>query len=161
MKIISLLTTSLLLAACATAPRPLQGQFSSVLPDAASRASASGESVRWGGRIVSVEPQAQRSCFEVIALPLTAAGRPRQVDRSEGRFIACRAGFYDPEVFQAGREITISGRVQGFESRKVGDFDYRYPVVGADVVYLWPERREHDAHDRAMLWGPVGFGPWW
>lgn len=164
MKTFPVLATTLLLAACATAPRPLQGQYSSLLPADASRASASGESVRWGGRIVSVEPQAQRSCFEIVALPLTASGRPRQVDRSEGRFIACRAGFYDPEVFQPGREITISGRVQGFESRKVGDFDYRYPVVGADVVYLWPERREYDAYDRAAAWGPYGFGPfgpWW
>ena len=164
MKTFPVIASTLLLAACATAPRPLQGQFSTVLPADASRASASGEAVRWGGRIVSVEPFAERSCFEIIALPLTASGRPRQVDRSEGRFIACRAGFYDPEVFQPGREITISGHIQGFESRKVGDFDYRYPVVGADVVYLWPERREHDGYDRAAAWGPYGFGPfgpWW
>lgn len=161
MKILPLLGASLLLAACATAPRPLQGQFSSLVPDAAARTGAAGESVRWGGRIVSVEPQRESSCFEVVALPLTPSGRPRQVDRSEGRFIACRAGFYDPEVFQAGRELTIAGRIQRFESRRVGDFDYRYPVVGADVIYLWPERRERDAYDRAMFWGPVGFGPWW
>ena len=161
MKTLPLFVSTLLLAACATAPRPLQGQFSSVLPDDAARASASGESVRWGGRIVSVDLQAQRSCFEVVALPLSTSGRPRQVDRSEGRFIACRAGFYDPEVFQAGREITISGRIQGFESRRVGDFDYRYPIVAAEVVYLWPERREYDRYDRAAVWGPYGFGPWW
>jgi outer membrane lipoprotein len=65
-------------------------------------------------------------------------------DRSEGRFIACRAGFYDPAVFTAGREVTIAGTVTGFEARRIGDYDYRYPRVAADVIYLWPERRDRD-----------------
>lgn len=159
MKTFLALTLGLVLSACASAPTPLQGQYSALLPDDAARRQASGELVRWGGRIVSVEPQSQRSCFEIIALPLAASGRPLKVDRSEGRFIACRAGFYEPEVFKTGREITISGRIEGFESRKVGDFDYRYPRVAADVVYLWPERRERYLYDRPIIYGP--HGPWW
>ena len=159
MKTFLTLTASLALSACASAPRPLQGQYANLYPDDAASQSSVGTTVRWGGRIVAVDPQSQRSCFEIVAMPLSGTGRPLQVDRSEGRFIACRAGFYDPEVFQAGREITVSGRVDGFETRTVGDFDYRYPLVAADVVYLWPERREHDYRDRPILYGP--YGPWW
>ena len=45
-------------------------------------------------------------------------------------------------VFSAGREITVTGSITGFETRKVGDYDYRYPIVAADVVYLWPVRQD-------------------
>ena len=144
MKVPTAVALTLALAACATAPKPLQGQFSPLLPEAAAQGETSGELVRWGGRIVSVDPQSQRSCFEIVSAPLHSSARPRNVDHSEGRFIACRAGFYDPEVFKAGREVTISGRVEGFETRKVGEFNYRYPRVAADVVYLWPKRRDND-----------------
>jgi len=132
------------LAGCATAPKPLQGQFYNVLPGEASRTSASAQAVRWGGRIVKVEPQADRSCFEIVGQRLDGNGQPRRDDRSEGRFIACRSGFYDPEVFKAGREVTITGHIEAFEDRKIGGYDYRYPRVQADVVYLWPERRDVD-----------------
>ena len=154
MKLFTAIVMSLGLVACASAPRPLHGEFSTLLPDEAAQRGATGELVRWGGRIVSVEPQRDHSCFEIVAAPLGQGGRPRMVDRSDGRFIACRNGFYDPEVFQEGREITITGRIDGFQTRKVGDFDYRYPRVAADVVYLWPELRQ-----RGMGFeGPVFYG---
>jgi outer membrane lipoprotein len=47
-------------------------------------------------------------------------------------------------VFQAGREITVVGRIEGFETRKVGEFDYRYARVTADAIYLWSERKDVD-----------------
>jgi outer membrane lipoprotein len=136
--------TSLALAGCVSPPKPLQGQFSALTPEQAVQREGAGEIVRWGGRIVLVEPGSQSSCFEVVAAPLGSTGRPQVVDRSLGRFIACRAGFYDPEVFMEGREVTISGRVEAFETRKVGNYDYRYPRVAAEVIYLWPERRDVD-----------------
>jgi outer membrane lipoprotein len=158
MKLFSVLALAAALTACATAPKPLQGQFSTLLPTDAANHDATGELVRWGGRIVSVEPRSQSSCFEIVGAPLASNGRPRDVDRSEGRFIACRNGFYDPQVFEAGREVTVSGRIDGSETHKVGDYDYHYPRVAADVVYLWPERRESD--DYFMFRPSLSFG-WW
>ena len=159
MKSILAAALALALAACATAPRPLQGEFSALLPADAAKRQAAGEVVRWGGHIVNVDPQMQRSCFEIVAAPLGGDGRPRDVDRSEGRFIACRAGFYDPEVFKSGREVTISGRIEGFESRKVGGFDYPYPRVAADVVYLWPEKSRRDVIVQSPF--VIGYSRWW
>ena len=138
------LLASLAAAGCATTPKPLQGAFAPVQPGEVVRSGATGDLVRWGGRVVKVEPLADRSCFEIVGVRLGGDGRPLARDQSDGRFIACRAGFYDPEVFQAGREVTIIGRTAGFENRKVGDYDYRYPRVDADVVYLWPERKDVD-----------------
>ena len=153
------LAAAALLAGCVTAPRPLQGQFSALRPDEAAAREATGEVVRWGGRIVSVEPQADRSCFEIVGAPLGDGGRPRRVDASEGRFLACRAGFYDPEVFQPGREVTVTGHVEGVEMRKVGAYDYRYPRVAAEVIYLWPELRPQDLQPR--FYGSFGWGRGW
>lgn len=135
---------TLALAGCVTTPKPLQGAFAPVQPGEVVRSGATGDLVRWGGRVVKVEPLAERSCFEIVGVRLGNDGRPLARDQSDGRFIACREGFYDPEVFQAGREVTIIGQVSGFETRKVGDYDYRYPRVDADVIYLWPERKDVD-----------------
>ena len=133
-----------LVSGCVSAPKALQGPFAPIAPGDAVRAGTTGESVRWGGRIVEVEPQSTRTCFEVVSVRLGADGRPTRQDQSSGRFLACRPGFYDPQIFKPGREITLSGRVTGFEDRKIGEYDYRYPRIDADVVYLWPERRNVD-----------------
>jgi len=145
----------LLLAGCVSAPQPLQGQFAVLSPKQAVEQQAAGEHVRWGGRVVQVDPQAARSCFKIIAFALDGAGRPLKRDQSEGRFIACREGFFDPEVFQAGREVTVAGTIEGFETRKVGEYDYRYARVSADVVYLWPERKDPPEiimHPQPFFW---------
>lgn len=151
------LLTAAALGGCVTAPAPLQGQFSPVQPEEAVARGQPGDQVRWGGRIVNVRTEKLHSCIEIVGAPLDAAGRPRRVDHSTGRFIACRSGFYEPQVFAPGRELTVSGRIDGFESGKIGDYDYRYPRVAADVVYLWPERRELDPY----LHPNFGFGFGW
>lgn len=133
-----------LLAGCVSVPKALEGQFAPLDPAAAVQAGVTDEQVRWGGRIVKVEPLADQSCFEIVGVRLGSDGRPLANDQSSGRFLACRSGFYEPEIFQPGREVTVSGRIDGYETRKVGDYDYRYPRLAADVVYLWPERRDVD-----------------
>jgi outer membrane lipoprotein len=144
MKSLLPLAAALLLAGCVTAPKALQGEFAGIEPGQAARDGGLGERVRWGGRIVAVDPQAASTCFEIVGVRLGSDGRPLARDQSSGRFLACRTGFYDPEIFKAGREITITGQVDGHEDRKVGQYDYRYPRLAADVVFLWPERRDVD-----------------
>lgn len=148
----------LALAGCATAPKPLQGDFAAAPSQADA---ANGQKVRWGGEIIRIVNAADRSCFEVLARPLDASARPLRRDRSEGRFLACRSGFYDPAVFEAGRDITVTGTVDGSELRKVGDYDYRYPRVAADVIYLWSEREMVNyAYPSPWFYDPF-WRPWW
>jgi outer membrane lipoprotein len=142
--LVPLACLAVLLAGCASAPAPLQGTFSPILPAEAATRGATGEHVRWGGQLVAVHNEANQSCFEVVGKALGMDGRPQVRDHSEGRFIACRAGFYDPAVFTAGREVTVAGTITGFETRRIDQYDYRYPRVDAEVVYLWPERRDVD-----------------
>ena len=132
----------LALGGCATVPAPLQGNFAALAPGAATQRDATGESVRWGGTIAEVETLAGQTCFQLVGRPLDDATRPIMSDRPEARFLACRQGFYEPQVFAKGRSLTVTGHIVGYETRKVGDYDYRQPKVAADVVYLWPKRQQ-------------------
>lgn len=153
------------LAGCATVPAPLQGQFPPTTPrEAVASAGASNEAVRWGGEIINVDTRANHTCFEILGRALDSIARPVTSDPSAGRFLACRNGFYDPEEFKRGREITVVGHLDGTEQAKVGDFDYTYPRVAADTVYLWPERPLYVASPYYYdpWWGPGwGWGPYW
>ncbi len=138
---ITLCIATALLAACATQPKPLQGQFQALTPHEAVIGNQTGAIVRWGGRIIRTEPRPDRTCFEVISTKLTSDGRPYWAsDDTWGRFIACRTGFYDPALFAPNREVTFTGRIEGYEDRKVEGYTYKFPRVTADVVYLWPQR---------------------
>ena len=151
-----------LLGACATIPAPLQGQYAPITPrDAASNAN-NVAAVRWGGEIINVEPRANETCFEVLARELDASARPLDRDPSDGRFIACRNGFYDPEEFKRGRNITVVGQLNGTEQGKVGEFNYTYPRIAADAIYLWPRRTMMAASPYYDPFGPWwGYGPYW
>ena len=156
------LLAATLLAACATQPVPLQGQYAAITPHEAAARDSTGAVVRWGGRIVEVEPKPNETCFEMISTRLDASGRPRWgSDEVGGRFIACRTGFYDPALFQQDREVTFAGRIDGYETRKIGGYDYRFPRVVADVVYLWPVRDRVDVIERPVpYWWGAPWG-WW
>ena len=155
------LFAALALAACATQPLPLRGQYTPITPHDAAARDFTGAVVRWGGRIVAVEPQANRTCFEMLSTQLDASGRPRWAsDEVGGRFIACRTGFYDPALFEQNREVTFAGRIDGYETRKIGGYDYRFPRLAADVVYLWPVRDHVDVIERPVPYWWGGWG-WW
>ena len=145
-----------LLVACASQPQPLQGEFAEVSPRQAAEQDNTGIVVRWGGRIVRTEPHENRTCFEMISTRLDVYGRPYwATDDVGGRFIACRTGFYDPAVFEVNREVTFTGRLEGYDQRKIGGYDYRFPRLAADVVYLWPVRERTDVLTYPAPW------PWW
>lgn len=150
----------LVLAGCATAPKPLQGEFDADTPRAQV---ADGQRVRWGGTIIDVQPKPEETCIQVLGKALSGNARPMFSDDSEGRFVACRQGFYDPAVFAQGREVTVTGTAAGTELRKIGEYDYPLPRVAADVIYLWPERYSFDQPywDPYWVWWPYGYYNWY
>ena len=152
-----------LLAGCATIPKPLEGAYTDVSTASAQQGGAGGTRVRWGGEIIKTEPGPQQTCFYLLSRPLDSQARPQagNAGENQGRFVACREGFYDPEEFDRGREITVVGRVTGTDHGKVGQFDYAYPHVDASAVYLWPKRplyvRTPYYYDPWLY----GYGPGW
>ncbi|MEO9077957.1 MAG: Slp family lipoprotein [Rhodanobacter sp.] len=156
-----------LLAGCATIPKPLEGNYASVSTASAQQGGAGGTQVRWGGEIIKTEPGPQQTCFYLLSRPLDSQARPQSGNAGEndGRFVACRTGFYDPEVFTRGREMTVTGTLHGTVTEKVGQYDYAYPRVEANVVYLWPKQRplsdtRYPPGFYDPFWGP-GFGSYW
>lgn len=143
MKIWLSVCTAFLLAGCVTVPERLRGEFPAITPQTSVERGLDNQRVRWGGEIVKTLPGRDETCFEVIGQYLNEEARPITDDNSQGRFIACARGFYDPAVYTQGRDLTVVGTLDEVVVRKIGDFDYRYPQVSAQQVYLWPNTYEY------------------
>jgi outer membrane lipoprotein len=102
-----------------------------------------GQHVRWGGAIVSVKNAADTAEIEVVARVLGASGRPQHGDVTLGRFLIRVTGFHDPAIYQSGRDLTVYGRIDGAESRDIGEYPYTYPVVNAIHLYGWPDYSQY------------------
>jgi len=153
------------LAACVHPPARLEGTFPPITVADAQQREGVGERVRWGGELVSTTPGGGNICFEVVSMPLDARARPRSVDESSGRFIACAPGFFDPAIYAPRRDVTVVGTLEPAEPGKVGDADYTFPRLRADAVYLWPKREPGDLayypYGYPYGWGWGRGGPWW
>lgn len=148
----------LMLSACVTPPAPLAGgPFEEITVAQAQGGDLEGQRVRWGGEIASTTTGKDDTCFEVVGRPLDKEARPRHTDQTEGRFIACVSGFYDPAVYEKGRELTVIGTLQASTVSKIGEYEYRYPRVAAETVYLWPKRPPYSY----VYYGPWGSPLWY
>jgi outer membrane lipoprotein len=146
---------ALALTGCATIPEQIQGSYSDISP-ARVEPTAFGASVRWGGVIIDAVNEADSTCFEILSRDLDKYLRPLQEDRTAGRFIACKPGFHDPEVFAAGREVTLTGNIRGIDEREIDQFKYRYPVVDVTELVLWQPRQEVVVIDH--MYDPFWYG---
>ena len=130
----------LFLSACTQIPVQLQGDYPTLIPKQTVEKDLQ-TSVRWAGIILDTRPEEDHTCFEILGRQLDNEMRPENADQSTGRFIACKSGFYDPEVFKKKREVTVTGKIVYIDVRKVGDFDYHFPIVDIEFMSLWPVRR--------------------
>ena len=151
------------LGACtATVPARLaQGPFANITQHMAQTENLVGQRVRWGGSIASVNPAKNETCIQVVSHPLDSAARPEDSDQTDGRFVACAPAFYDPAVYAIGREVTVVGILQIPSSGKIGKYDYLFPRVAADDIYLWPKRKIYQNYD--PYYDPFAYpmmGPW-
>ncbi len=119
-----------------------------------------GKRVRWGGVIVAVHNEPERTRLQIVSRPLDAGGRPRDIDRTDGRFIAYLDGFLDPVVYGKGREITIDGIVDGVEDGRIGEYPYRFIVVRASEHRLWKPRKPVEVRYLPDPLYPWHFHPW-
>jgi outer membrane lipoprotein len=146
----------LALGACAAPPARLStGSFAAVTPHMAQTQDLVGSRVRWGGTIANVSPGKIETCFQIVSHPLDSSARPEEGDSSEGRFMACAAGFYDPAIYAVGREASVTGTLQTPLPGKIGEYEYRFPRVAAEEVYLWPK------HEARPNYPPPYYDPFW
>jgi outer membrane lipoprotein len=147
------LMSTLLISACTSIPAQLQGDYTSLVPKDVTEKNME-TTVRWGGVVLETRPETDHTCFEILSKSLQTSMRPKKSDQTEGRFIACKSSFYDPEVFKKGREVTLTGKIIHLDVRKVGEYDYHFPVVDFDFMILWPKLRNRVYYDhyRPYYW---------
>jgi len=120
-----------------------------------------GQTVVFGGEIVRTQPLQDETLLEVLHKPLDASGQPLMTDQSEGRFLVRCAGFLDPAIYAPGREVTVTGRVEGARTEKIGEYDYRYPLIACEKLSLWPPRAYFGELVVASPWAWWDGDPWY
>jgi len=136
-----LLAPALILAGCATGISSQSrsmvthtGPFSSVQMEPEKYKN---ETVMWGGRVIGINAGNDLTEIAVLQLELTAQGYPRDNDSSGGRFLVRSFRFMDPAIYPEGTLITLVGKVEGSETRLIGEMSYLYPVVNLIEIKKW------------------------
>lgn len=119
-----------------------------------------GEPVTWGGTLVSARNRVDATDLEVLAYPLGDCGRPLLDRPAQGRFLIRRPGYLETADLHPGRSITASGRIIASADGRIGDAEYRFPVLEDVAPTVWPERdRAYDSdRGRVRPWVSVGIG---
>lgn len=108
-----------------------------------------------------VDNRADGTVMEVLYRGLDSSGRPIDDQGSAGRFLVHSPRFLDPLVFRKDRDVTVTGTLAPAETRPIDGYSYRYAVVNADTIYLWPPRPVLvPAPYWNDPWYPWGC-PWW
>jgi outer membrane lipoprotein len=116
-----------------------------------------GKTVLWSGVIISSVNLKEGTMIEVLQKPADTRGKPKDVDESEGRFLALNPGYLDVAIYNGGRKVTVAGEVQGKKIQRLGEIDYTYPLISAKKIHLWPVAKE----DRVYYPYPWWYGPYW
>jgi outer membrane lipoprotein len=115
-----------------------------------------GKTVLWSGVIISSKSLKEGTMIEVLQKSADTEGKPMDVDKSEGRFLALHSGYLDSAIYSGGRKITVAGVIQGKKIQCLGEIDYVYPLISTKEIHLWPAEKE----DRFYLY-PYRHYPWW
>ncbi len=101
-----------------------------------------GKRVMMGGNIVQTRNFPDKSEIEVVQKSLDTYGNLDSGDATMGRFIFRHRGYLESEVYANGRDIVGAGVVVGTQAGKIGDRNYRFPVIEPEEMNLLPEAVE-------------------
>lgn len=142
-----LLTATLLafvaLAGCAGGPKYPINKETNVPPrEAIEKADAlKGKTLVWGGVIAKADNLADATRLEIVAYPLEWDQHPNTDASALGRFIVETEGYLETADYAPERRVTVQGRLEKIRDGRVGEANYRYPVLSADKLHLWPVER--------------------
>ena len=95
------------------------------------------------GIIIDVKNTNEETLLEVLQSPAGFRGEPKDIDKSEGRFLALGDRYLDTKTYTKGRSITVAGTVQEKRILPLGKTEYTYPLIRVNEIYLWPIIRRH------------------
>lgn len=123
-----------------------------------------GQTVIFGGEVLTAKRMKDGTRIEVLQLPLDRAGRPGyDLMQSEGRFLALHKEFLDPATLPYGTRVTVTGELTGTLTLPLDETQYTYPVVDARRLQVWPTVESAPSMrpypGPSPYWGPY-WGPW-
>lgn len=114
-----------------------------------------GKIVLWGGTIIDSKNLKEGTQIVVLQKDLNSWGRPKESDKSQGRFIILDPGYLDTAIYRKKREITVAGEITGQKVLPIDEIDYTYPVLFPREIHLWKEET------KAEYPYPYWPYPWW
>ena len=168
---IILVVSCLTAASCATAYDGGEGTAEGVPPITFAQVKAApdsfkGQSVVFGGEVLTAKRLKDGTRIEILQLPLDRSLRPGiNLTQSQGRFVAIHRDFLDPAILPYGTRITVTGDVTGTITMPLDETDYTYPVIDIKNLQVWAEIDEVTPRMRpyygpGAYWGPY-WGPYW
>lgn len=126
-----------------------------------------GQEARFGGKVLSVENQQEKTRLEIATVPLDSGARPLLNEASRGRIYADVNGFLDPVDFR-DHLVTVVGPITGIEEGKVGATPYKFMVMQANGYKRWRIVQQLmmplQPPVNSWFWGPYpwhyGYGGW-
>lgn len=137
----------------ALAQQPTPEQLRSLDPD-----SLSERSFTWGGSVQAVSNLVDHTRLEVLSYPLSQRRQPITGKVAGGRFLVDMAGFLEPQEFPPGTLVTVQGRFDRLVLGKVGDADYRYPLLRGVKLDVWPSESAAERASRPSVRWSIGVG---
>lgn len=123
-----------------------------------------GKTLLLGGLIIETRLSREGTTLEVLSYTLDRWGEPQAADEAGGRFLARTGRFLDPELYKQGLFVTLTGTVEGVETRPLQNYDYVYPVFRIAEAYLWNQRTSaypYGYYDPFYPWGPYHYYPYY
>ncbi|WEM43147.1 Slp family lipoprotein [Photobacterium sp. DA100] len=131
---------------CAAVPESLMIDSENPISDITALRDPTGQdlglAVRLGGMIAAIDNGEQKTRLEIVAMPIGSDAKPKLGSSTQQRFVAYVDGFLEPMEYHPGRLISVAGYVKGEEEGKVGEYQYRFPVVVASGTQLWQVKQE-------------------
>lgn len=119
-----------------------------------------GETVILSGVIIDSENTKEGTLLKVLQRPSGFREKPKDVDTSEGRFLAFVDHYLDISVYAKDRAVTLGGTIQGIRTLPLGEIQYNYPLISVKEIHLWPVEKSYDSANPSFHIG-VGFFHGW
>jgi len=115
-----------------------------------------GKTVIWGGIVISAKNLKEGTLIEVLQKPTDMELKPKDVDRSGGRFLALYDGYLDAAIYNQGRKVTVVGEIKGKRVLPLDEIEYTYPLISIKEIHLWPPKSKDQLYPY-----PYWHHRWW
>lgn len=121
-----------------------------------------GQTVTWGGEVLSARRLKEGTRIEILQLPLASSLRPTmELNKSQGRFIALQREFLDPATVPAGTFVTVTGELAGSITLPLDETEYAYPIVELKTIKVWTRVEDQPVRIRPHIGPGPYWGPYW